>query len=94
MTLQKALALIDRIIFANTGKHLNDLENTIIKQVWQGKKYLDIAEEYGCTEGQVKDIALQLWKVRSAALGERVAKTNFRSVIERKIVKETNIPSE
>ena len=53
MTLATALALVDRIFFANTGKHLNDLENTIIKQVWQGKKYLAIAEEYTLRYGKV-----------------------------------------
>ena len=94
MAVATALAFIDRIFFTNTGKHLNDLENTIIQQVWQGKKYLAIAEEYSCTEGHVKDTASELWKILSAALGEKVTKTNFRSVIERQIGKEIKISSE
>lgn len=93
MAVEAPLALVDKIFFANTKKHLNDLENAIVQQVWQGKKYLVISEEYGCTEGHVKDIASQLWKILSAALNEKVTKTNFRSVIERQIAKETKISS-
>ena len=85
---EAALAIADRLIFANTGKHLSDLQSTILRKVWQGKRYLDIAREYGCTEGHAKDIGSQLWKLLSQALGERVTKTNFRSVIERRLKSE------
>ncbi|MDJ0725533.1 MAG: NB-ARC domain-containing protein [Prochloraceae cyanobacterium] len=94
MAVETALAFVNRIFFAKTGKHLNDLENTIIKQVWQGKKYLTIAEEYSCTEGHIKDTAYQLWQVLSTALGEKITKTNFRSAIARQLEKEINISSE
>ncbi|MGL5881304.1 MAG: tetratricopeptide repeat protein, partial [Xenococcaceae cyanobacterium] len=45
--------------------------------------YLDIADEYGCTEGHAKDIASVLWKLLSHILGERISKSNFRTAIAR-----------
>lgn len=83
MEIETALTLADTVIFTRTGKHLNDLQTTILKQVWQGKKYLEIADFYGCTEGHVKDIAYLFWKLLSEAFGEKVTKTNFRSVFKR-----------
>ncbi|BAU63196.1 unknown protein [Stanieria sp. NIES-3757] len=84
MNLETALASVERLIYAKTGKHFSNLQTIILKQVWQGKKYLAIADEYGCTEGHVKDVASWLWKILSEALEEKVTKTNFRTVIQRK----------
>jgi tetratricopeptide (TPR) repeat protein len=88
MSIEKTLALVDAIVFTHTGKHLNDLQIVIIKQVLQRKKYLEIAEFYGCTEGHIKDIAYLLWKLLSQALGERVTKNNLRTVLERRSLSE------
>lgn len=83
MSIETALALADAIAFAHSGKHLSDLQSAIVRGVWQGHKYPEIARAYCCTEGHAKDMASQLWKLFSKALGERVTKSNFRTVIER-----------
>ncbi|MCU0535886.1 MAG: NB-ARC domain-containing protein [Hydrococcus sp. Prado102] len=88
MEIETALTLADTVIFTRTGKHLNDLQTTIFRQVWQGKKYLEIADFYGCTEGHVKDIAYLFWKLLSEAFGEKVTKTNFRTVFKRHLQSE------
>ena len=85
MSVEKAIVLVDRLIYTQTGKHLSDLQSTILRQVWQGKKYSEIADEYGCTEGHAKDIGSLLWKLLSAALVEKVTKSNFRTVMQRKL---------
>ena len=85
MSVDKALLLVDRLIYTQTGKHLSDLQSTILRQVWQGKKYLEIADEYGCTEGHAKDAGSLLWKLLSESLGERLTKSNFRTVMQRKL---------
>ncbi|MBW4576762.1 MAG: NB-ARC domain-containing protein [Aphanothece sp. CMT-3BRIN-NPC111] len=85
MSVEAALALTDAIIVTQTGKHLSDLQSTIVRLVWQGKKYLDIAQAYGCTEGHAKDVASLLWKLLSETLGERVTKSNLRSVLSRQL---------
>jgi tetratricopeptide (TPR) repeat protein len=85
MNLETALASVDQMIYAKTGKHLSNLQTIIVKKVWQGKKYLAIADEYGCTEGHVKDVASWLWKILSEVLEEKVNKNNFRTIIQRKL---------
>lgn len=86
MNIEAALVLADDLIFTQTGKHLSDLQATIIRQIYQGQKYFEIAQVYSCTEGHVKDVASVLWKVLSKALGEKVNKSNLKSVLARKLI--------
>ena len=88
MTVEATLTLADTLIFTETGKHLTDLQTIIIRGVWQGRKYPEIAQEYGCTEGHAKDVAYLLWKLLSQVLGEKVSKSNLRSVLERRMLVE------
>lgn len=92
MDADAALAFADALIFARTGEHLNDLQQAILRDVWHGRKYLEIAEHYGCTEGHAKDVGSQLWKQLSDGLGERVSKSNFRATVERQLQAELNVP--
>jgi tetratricopeptide (TPR) repeat protein len=83
MNADTAITWIDRLVKRETGKHLNDLQIFTIEQIWAGKKYIEIAETYHCTEGHVKDIAAALWQLLSQLLGERVTKTNLKSLLQR-----------
>lgn len=83
MNVDAAINWIDRLLVLETGKHLNDLQTFIIRQVLLGRKYLEIAADYHCTEGHVKDIAAALWQLLSQLLGERVTKTNLKSILQR-----------
>jgi len=77
------LKIADRLIFTKTGKHLDDLQEAVLRGTVQNQKYSKVAEQFNCTEGHVKDIASELWKVLSDVLGETVSKSNFRSTMER-----------
>lgn len=79
----EALAVIDKLIFDRTGDRLNDLQRLLLHRVWDGQRYGTIAETCGYTEGHVKDIAAELWKLLSELLGEKVAKGNFKAAIAR-----------
>ncbi len=83
MDAQAALAWVDTLVFTKTGERLSALQSRILQQVWQGRKYLEIAEDYGYTEGHVKDVGSQLWKLLSRELGEKINKINCRAVLER-----------
>ena len=83
MDIEAAIMLVDTEVYRCTTKHLNDLQQAIVVRVWQGRKYLEIADEYGCTEGHAKDTASLLWKLLSSAWGKKVTKGNFRSLIKR-----------
>jgi AAA ATPase domain len=83
MDVAEALNIADNLVFASRNKHLNDLERAIIEGVCQGKKYSQIAADNYCEQSHVNDVAADLWKALSNAVGEQVKKTNFRSTIER-----------
>jgi hypothetical protein len=83
MTVTEALQLANELVFAQTGKHLDDLQEEVIKGLWQGQTYKTIAEESNRSESRVKDIGHKLLHILSEQLGEDVKKSNFRSTIER-----------
>ncbi|MGB3513058.1 MAG: ATP-binding protein [Microcoleaceae cyanobacterium] len=83
MDIQDVLKLADRLVLNHTGKHLDDLQKTIIEGVWQGKRYADIANKIPCSEGYVRDKASDLWKILSNLSGEDINKSNFCSALER-----------
>jgi hypothetical protein len=83
MDIQEVLKLADDLVFVNTRKHLDNLQEMILRGTLQGKKYSKIADESHCSEGHIKDIASELWKLLSEVLGEEVNKSNFRATFER-----------
>lgn len=93
MDAEAALAWLDAIIPPETGERLSDLQKVILVQVWLGRKYLDIAHCYGCTEGHAKDAGSQLWKLLSKVLREKITKSNCRATLERVLKKTTAISS-
>jgi NACHT domain len=83
MELKEILRFADERVCAKTGKHLDDLQEAILKEALQGRKYAKIAQDRDCTEGYVRVAAAELWKILSEALGEEVSKVNVRSKLER-----------
>jgi hypothetical protein len=83
MNLKEVLKMADEIVFAKTGKHLDDLQEAILRGSIQGEKYTKIADEIHCNESYVRDVGSKLWQILSEELGEDVSKTNFRSTMER-----------
>ncbi|MGB3266287.1 MAG: NB-ARC domain-containing protein [Microcoleus sp.] len=82
MDVQEILKIADDLVFVNTGKHLDNLQEVILRGTLQGQKYSKIADESHCSEGHIKDIASELWKLLSEVLGEEVNKGNFRVRLE------------
>ncbi len=83
MNPQDLVSYLDELIFSSTGKHIDSLQVAILKGVLKGQKYANIAEDYNCTQGHVKDEAYKLWQLLSDTLGEDINKSNFRATIER-----------
>jgi hypothetical protein len=83
MNVANVLELADKLMFESNNRHLDDLERSIVEGVYQGKKYKQIANEYSCSESHATDVAADLWKALSDALGEKVKKANFKSTVER-----------
>jgi ABC-type dipeptide/oligopeptide/nickel transport system ATPase subunit len=83
MTIAEILQIADRLVFSQTGKHLDDLQEAVIKGVWQGQTYQVIADECQHSESRVRDVGYKLWEILSEQLGEDINKCNFRSTFER-----------
>ncbi|MCA1991363.1 MAG: AAA family ATPase [Coleofasciculus sp. S288] len=83
MNLKEALKLADDLVFARTGKHLNDLQETILRGTWQDEDYKEIAKAINRSEHRVREVGMELWQILSQELGEKISKSNFRSAMER-----------
>ena len=79
MGIDTAIEYADQVLYERTGRHLSDLQSCIIQQSWQGRTYSQVATIAGYSEGHIKDVASQLWRLLSEALGERITKGNLRS---------------
>ncbi|NEN92445.1 MAG: ATPase [Okeania sp. SIO3H1] len=71
-------------IFNQTGQELTPIQKKILEGAWRGKKHREIAEEFHCSESQVKKEAAKLWKKLAKELGEDLNKKNFRYMVEEK----------
>ncbi|MEG5041036.1 MULTISPECIES: NB-ARC domain-containing protein [unclassified Microcoleus] len=83
MEVQEVLKIADEIVFAKTGKHLDHLQEAILRGTWQRQKYPEIAKNCYRSEAHVKKMASKLWKVLSETLGEDINQSNFRYTMER-----------
>ncbi len=83
MNLKEVLKLADDLVFARTGKHLNDLQETILRGTWDDEDYKEIANGVHRSEDRVREVGMELWQILSKELGKKVSKSNFRSTMER-----------
>jgi hypothetical protein len=92
MDVQEVLQFTDSLFFSETGKHLDRLQETILKGTLEGRKYSEIAEEEHCTEGHVRNVASDLWQVLSNALGQEVNKSNLRRTLQKSYLSISSSP--
>jgi hypothetical protein len=83
MDVKEALQFTDQLIFQQTGKHLDDLQKSVIEGTWERQTYQEIAQKSKLSEKHISDVAYHLWELLSEALGEDIKKSNFRSTLER-----------
>ena len=83
MDVQEVLKLADDIVFAKTGKHLDHLQEGILRGTWQRQKYPEIAKTCHRSEAHVKKVASKLWKLLSETLGEDINQSNVGYTVER-----------
>ncbi|HBL11390.1 MAG TPA: ATPase domain-containing protein [Cyanobacteria bacterium UBA11162] len=83
MNVKEVLQFADELVFAQTGKHLDDIQETVIKGVWQGHTYEKIANQCNRSESHVRDIGYKLWQIFSEQLDQDINKRNFRSTLSR-----------
>lgn len=83
MNFEEAVMFADKVVFDQTGKHLDDLQLGVIEGVLNRQTYGEISKQLKCGENYVKDTGYRLWQFFSEAFGEDVNKTNLKSALFR-----------
>lgn len=80
MTTEEALVVLNTVIKPG---YLNRVQELVFRQAWEGKTYSEIADNAGYDSEYIKYVGFQLWRLVSQKLGEKVTKSNVRSVLRR-----------
>ena len=92
MEVEAVIELVDQLLRKNGRKGLNTLRTGIFRLCWQQKTtYKKIAEQIGYEEQSIKDAASELWNDLTEIFQEKVKKTNFKAVLERKLSEPSNL---
>ncbi|MGC1306298.1 MAG: AAA-like domain-containing protein [Phormidesmis sp.] len=80
--LEDAIKIANQAAMNQGDRTLTDVEILVLRGVWERLEYDQIAARGGyATSYLSQDVAPKLWKLLSAALGEKVKKSNFKTVI-------------
>ena len=89
MDADAALDFVDRLVYAKTARHLNDLERQVFLGSWEGKTYEEI---YPFKPDYIeKSVGYKLWQKISDALGEKITKKRVKGSIERALKQKKQI---
>lgn len=80
MNVAEALGIVD-VLLKPAG--LSNIQERVLRQVWAGRNYEDIAQDCGYDTNYIRHVGAQLWQLLSKASGERVTKSNLHSVLRR-----------
>ncbi|PHX53830.1 hypothetical protein CP500_019330, partial [Tychonema bourrellyi FEM_GT703] len=86
MDIAEVLTLADQLIFAKTGKHLDYVQDAILRGTLEDATYTQIAQEVYSSPSHVRNVGSDLWKTLSKGLKKDITKNNFRAVLENGIV--------
>jgi WD40 repeat protein len=78
VTADEALAILDRF----NSLRLTTLQEQILRGVWEGVTYRQLAQHIGYDHDYIKYVGSRLWKELSKNLGRPVHKSNVRAVIQ------------
>ncbi len=93
MDIAEVLTLADQLIFAKTGKHLDYVQDAILRGTLEDATYTQIAQELYTSPSHVRNVGSELWKTLSKGLKKNITKTNFRAVLEKARIYNNNISS-
>ena len=80
MSIEEALVILETVL---EQKRLSRIQELVFRQAWEGLSYSEIAENCGYDPDYLKNVGAKLWRVLSKTFGEKVTKSNVRSVLAR-----------
>ena len=81
---ESVLYLIDRTI---SPTYLNPTQEIVLREVWNGKTYAKMADDYNYDPEYIKTVGCNLWQTLSGAFDEQINKSNFVPYMRQKIRK-------
>jgi len=75
--------IADEITFTKIGKHLNSNEKLLLQRTLANQTYEQIAASAEYSESYLKNVATKLWRLLSEVFGEKVTKTNLKTVLRK-----------
>ncbi|MFM2062130.1 MAG: hypothetical protein RLZZ507_1800 [Cyanobacteriota bacterium] len=84
LNLDQAIKIANQAVLTKFYRNLTDVEIIVIKGAWEREEYQEIAAKSKYAASYLsQDIAPQLWKLLTEALGEKVKKSNFKEALKR-----------
>jgi hypothetical protein len=80
-TVSEALTTVEMLL---QPSYLSSVQELVIRHCWQGLSYEEIAENSGYDADYLRSVGARLWQSLSNAIGDRISKTNFRSVLRQR----------
>jgi WD40 repeat protein len=79
---KKALRAIEQFLEREKQPKLKDVQQIVLLGVWERKSYDKIAQELDYDPGYIRQVASGLWKHFSELTGEKISKSNLRSIVQ------------
>ena len=87
---EAALQIVDIAVMSKASRHLRNIEIKILRGVFLGQKYEQIAAENGYAPEYIKnDVGPKLWQILSSIWGEKVSKSNLMAVLAQRVFQGT-----
>lgn len=90
---ERVLSLVDKAI---SPTYLNPTQEIVLREVWNGKTYSKMADDYNYDPEYIKTVGCNLWQTLSRAFDEQINKSNFVPFMRQKVsylLEETEIGS-
>ncbi|WP_293082593.1 formylglycine-generating enzyme family protein [Moorena sp. SIO4A1] len=71
----------EEAVFGSTGPSFTDLQRSILRGALDNQTYQEIAHSLGYSSKYLQSVGSKLWKLLTEALGQKVTKTNLKSVL-------------
>lgn len=82
MMLERLLTGVNKIVLAELGRHLTELEIAILTGAWNNQTYEEIAAASGYSLNYLqRDAAPKFWKLLSRIMGRQLNKTNASAIL-------------
>ena len=82
MDIAAALKLADDLVFVQTGKRLDYVQEAILRGTLKKRTYTQIAKEVYSSSSHVRNVGSELWKILSEGLGENITKASLKPILE------------